>query len=180
MRAFNWQHGVFLGSGMGAETAAAETGEVGIVRLEPVAMLPFCGYNTADYFAHWLSIVKRLKKPPLIFRVNWFRKVQNGKFLWPGHGENVRLLKWILEGVRGTGEAAETALGSFPMLDSIDTEGLSLRPGAMAELTSVDKAGWLKDVTGLEKFYSQFGNRMPAEIWEEHRKLKERPGAVSV
>ena len=124
MQAFNWQHGVFLGSGMGVETTAAATGAVGIVRRDPMAMLPFCGYNMADYFARWLSIGKRLKKPPLIFRVNWFRKDQDGKFLWPGYGENIRVLKWILERVRGTGKAAETALGYLPTPDAIEIDGL--------------------------------------------------------
>jgi phosphoenolpyruvate carboxykinase (GTP) len=176
MQAFDWQHGVFLGSGMGAETTAAATGVVGIVRRDPMAMLPFCGYNMADYFAHWLKIGRQLKKPPLIFRVNWFRRDPDGHFLWPGYGENIRVLKWILDRVRGTGKAKETALGYLPAPGAIDTEGLALPPGAMEELTSVDTSGWLNGVKEMEKFYSQFGERLPGEIWDEHRKLKERLG----
>jgi phosphoenolpyruvate carboxykinase (GTP) len=174
MQAFNWQHGVFLGSGMGAETTAAATGAVGVVRRDPMAMLPFCGYNMGDYFQHWLDIGKRLKKPPLIFRVNWFRKDKEGKFYWPGYGENIRVLKWILERVRGGGKAQETAIGYLPTPDAIDTEGLQLKPEAMIELTSVDKAGWLVGADSMEKFYMLFGDRLPREIWEEHRALRER------
>ena len=166
MQAFDWQHGVFLGSGMGAETTAAATGTVGVVRRDPMAMLPFCGYNMADYFAHWLEIGKQLKKPPLIFRMNWFRRDQDGNFLWPGYGENIRVLKWILDRVRGLGKAEETPLGFLPT------------PGAMEELTSVDKAGWLDGVKEMEKFYAQFGERLPGEIWNEHRSLRNRLEAL--
>ena len=174
MQAFDWQQGVFLGSGMGAETTAAATGTVGVIRRDPMAMLPFCGYNMADYFGHWLKIGRQLKRPPLIFRVNWFRKDQDGRFLWPGYGENIRVLKWILERVRGTGRAKETPLGYLPTPDAIDTEGLALAPEAMEELTSVDTSGWLNGVQEMEKFYRQFGDRLPGEIWDEHRKMRER------
>jgi phosphoenolpyruvate carboxykinase (GTP) len=174
MQAFDWRHGVFLGSGMGAETTAAATGTVGVVRRDPMAMLPFCGYNMADYFGHWLKIGRQLKRPPLIFRVNWFRKDQDGHFLWPGYGENIRVLRWILERIHETGKAKETALGYLPTPDAIDTEGLALAPGAMEELTSVDTPGWLNGVKEMEKFYKQFGGRLPGEIWNEHRRLKER------
>ncbi len=174
MQAFNWQHGVFLGSGMGAETTAAATGAVGVVRRDPMAMLPFCGYNMGDYFQHWLDIGKRLKKPPLIFRVNWFRKDKEGKYYWPGYGENIRVLRWILERVRGGGKAQETAIGYLPTPDAIETDGLQLTPEAMKELTSVDKAGWLIGADSMEKFYVLFGDRLPREIWEEHRALHER------
>lgn len=163
---------------MGAETTAAATGVVGIVRRDPMAMLPFCGYNMADYFRHWLKIGQQLKKPPVIFRVNWFRRDQDGNFLWPGYGENIRVLKWILERIRGTGGAKETALGYLPTPGAIGTEGLALVPGAMEELTSVDTSGWLNGVKEMEQFYNQFGERLPDEIWDEHRKLKERLGRL--
>ncbi|HAL57445.1 MAG TPA: phosphoenolpyruvate carboxykinase (GTP) [Bacteroidetes bacterium] len=174
MQAFDWQHGVFLGSGMGAETTAAATGAVGVVRRDPMAMLPFCGYNMADYFQHWLNIGKRLKKAPLIFRVNWFRKDKDGKFLWPGYGENIRVLKWILERIRGSGRAVETAIGFLPSQDAIDLNGLELAPEALREMLSVDKTGWINGALAMEDFYSQFGERLPREIWEEHKKLRER------
>ncbi|MBI3578166.1 MAG: phosphoenolpyruvate carboxykinase (GTP), partial [Ignavibacteriales bacterium] len=174
MQAFNWQHGVFLGSGMGAETTAAATGAVGVVRRDPMAMLPFCGYNMGDYFSHWLAMGKKLKKPPLIFRVNWFRKDNEGKFYWPGYGDNIRVLKWILERVRGGGKAQETAIGYLPTPDGIDVEGLTLKPGTMEELTSIDKAGWLNGTKAMNEFYTPFGNRMPGEIWDEYNKLKQR------
>ena len=174
MQAFDWQHGVFLGSGMGAETTAAATGAVGVVRRDPMAMLPFCGYNMGDYFQHWLNMGKRLKNPPLIFRVNWFRKNREGKFLWPGYGDNIRVLKWILERVRGGGKAQETAIGFLPTADAIDTDGLTLPPGAMEELTSVDKRGWMIGADSMEKFYTRFGDRLPKEIWEEHKGLRAR------
>lgn len=174
MQAFNWQHGVFLGSGMGAETTAAATGAVGVVRRDPMAMLPFCGYNMGDYFGHWLSMGKKLKKPPLIFRVNWFRKDKEGKFYWPGYGDNIRVLKWILERISGGGKAQETAIGYLPTADGIDVEGLKLKPGTMEELFSIDKAGWLNGTKAMNEFYVPFGNRMPGEIWDEYNKLKQR------
>jgi phosphoenolpyruvate carboxykinase (GTP) len=162
---------------MGAETTAAATGAVGVVRRDPMAMLPFCGYNMADYFQHWLDMGKRMKHPPLIFRVNWFRKDADGKFLWPGYGDNIRVLKWILERVQGKGKAVETVLGFMPTPDAIDTEGLKLPAGAMETLTSVDREGWLKGTIEMDKFYSQFGDRLPKEIRDEHAGLRKRLGA---
>jgi phosphoenolpyruvate carboxykinase (GTP) len=172
----NWQHGVFMGSSMGAETTAAATGAVGVVRRDPMAMLPFCGYNMADYFQHWLDMGKRMKHPPLIFRVNWFRKDASGKFLWPGYGDNIRVLKWILERVQGKGNAEETVLGYVPTPDAIDTDGLSLAPGTMETLTSVDRDGWINGTVEMDKFYSQFGERLPKEIRQEHAGLRTRLG----
>lgn len=171
MQAFSWQHAVFLGSSMGAETTAAATGAVGVVRRDPMAMLPFCGYNMADYFKHWLEMGKKMKKPPLCFRVNWFRKDHDGNFLWPGYGENIRVLKWILERVRGGGKSKETAIGYLPTPDALDTSGLKLRQGALEELTSVDREGWLNGAKHIAEHYQQFGERLPAELWSEHRRL---------
>ncbi len=179
-QAFNWQHGVFLGASMGAETTAAATGAVGVVRRDPMAMLPFCGYNMADYFAHWLTMGRRMKNPPLIFRVNWFRKSQDGKFLWPGYGENIRVLKWILERVRGRGKAAVTSIGLLPTRDALDLNGLKLVNGAMEELISIDQEGWLAGTRSIEEFFRKFGDRLPQELWEEHRKLKDRLNTVQV
>lgn len=174
MQAFDWEHGVFMGSSMGAETTAAATGKVGVVRRDPMAMLPFCGYNMADYFAHWLDIGRKLKKPPLIFRVNWFRKDVNGKFLWPGYGENIRVLKWILERVRGTGGAIDTPIGYLPTLSAIDLHGLDISMETMERLTEVDRTGWLKGVEDISEFFGQFGNRLPEELTDQAARLSER------
>lgn len=173
MQAKTWQHGVFMGSSMGAETTAAATGQVGVVRRDPMAMLPFCGYNMADYFGHWLAMGRKLKKQPLIFRVNWFRKGADGKFLWPGYGENIRVLLWILERLQGKGKAKETPVGFIPTPDGINTDGLSLSPGAMEELTAFDKQGWMNGLREIGNFYQTFGSRLPQELWEEHRRVKE-------
>src|SRR5271157_5664798 len=139
---FDWQHGVFVGATMASETTAAATGKIGVTRRDPMAMLPFCGYNMADYFRHWLEMGKRVPKPPKIFHVNWFRRDVNGKFLWPGFGENVRVLKWILERVEGSGQAQETPLGYVPVKGALTLNGLSIKPAAMKELLSVDPGDW--------------------------------------
>ncbi len=173
-QAFDWQHGVFMGASMGAETTAAATGAVGVVRRDPMAMLPFCGYHMGDYFAHWLSMGKKMRKPPLIFRVNWFRKSQKGEFLWPGYGENIRVLEWILQRIRGMGKAVETAIGYLPTRDALNTEGLKLPEGAMETLTRVDQNGWLEASDGISEFFQQFGDRMPQELWDEHARMEER------
>ncbi|MBI5464904.1 MAG: phosphoenolpyruvate carboxykinase (GTP) [Ignavibacteriales bacterium] len=173
-QSFTWKNGVLMGAGMGAETTAAATGAVGVVRRDPMAMLPFCGYTMADYFGHWLAMGKRMNKPPLIFRVNWFRKDNGGKFLWPGYGENIRVLKWILERIDGKGKARETPIGYFPTPDAIDTTGLKLAAGAMEELTALDKPGWLKGADSMKEFFDPFGSRMPKEIWYEHEQLCKR------
>ncbi|MBI4427744.1 MAG: phosphoenolpyruvate carboxykinase (GTP) [Ignavibacteriales bacterium] len=173
-QAYSWQHGVFMGAGMGAETTAAATGAVGVVRRDPMAMLPFCGYNMGDYFRHWLEMGGRIRKQPKIFRVNWFRKDKDGKFLWPGYGENIRVLKWILERVRGGGEAGETPIGFVPSPASLDTGGMSIAPEALKELLSIDKEGWLKGTDNIEEAFGQFGDRLPGELWEEHKNMRQR------
>ena len=129
--AFDWPHGVFLGSAMSTETTAAITGKVGVVRRDPMAMLPFCGYNMGDYFGHWLGMRPRLKQTPKIFRVNWFRKDDQGRFLWPGYGENVRILKWIVGRIRGTAQAVETPIGWIPAKGEIDLKGLDVSPAQL-------------------------------------------------
>ncbi len=174
--AMSWQHGVFVGAGMGAETTAAATGTVGIVRRDPMAMLPFCGYNMGDYFRHWLEMGARMKKPPKIFRVNWFLKDLSGKFLWPGYGDNIRVFKWILERIHGTGKAVETPLGAMPPPDAIDTHGLTLQPDAMKQLFAIDRDGWRVATDGMAEFFRKFGDRFPQEIWAEHAALRKRLG----
>ncbi len=166
--ALDWRHGVFLGSAMSTETTAAITGQVGVVRRDPMAMLPFCGYNMADYFRHWLDIGSRLRTPPRIFRVNWFRRDADGSFLWPGYGENVRVLKWMLERIRGTGQAVETPIGYVPAPSALDTAGLDLPAARLEQALAVDRGEWREALGELGQFYEQFGPRMPRAIWEQH------------
>ncbi len=162
--AFDWPHGVFLGSAMSTETTAAITGQVGVVRRDPMAMLPFCGYNMGDYFSHWLGMQSRLKQPPKIFRVNWFRKGDDGRFLWPGYGENVRILKWIVGRIRGTAQAIETPIGSIPAKGAIDLAGLDVPPAQLDAALAVNNDEWRQALEDLGGFYDQLGDRMPPEI----------------
>lgn len=171
-QAFDWEHGVFLGASMGAETTAAATGAIGVVRRDPMAMRPFCGYNMGDYFRYWLSIGKRLKKPPLVFRVNWFRKDETGKFLWPGYGDNVRVLRWVLDRIRGKGQAVKTPIGYLPTTDSIDTTGMVMKSSTMQEVLSFDREGWSKEVDEIDEFFDEFGSRLPVELKQEIASLK--------
>jgi phosphoenolpyruvate carboxykinase (GTP) len=167
---------VFLGSAMGTETTAAITGQVGLVRRDPMAMIPFCGYNMADYFAHWLSFGPKLKNRPKIFRVNWFRRDDDGRFLWPGYGENVRILKWIVERIRGGGKAVKTPIGHVPAPGSLDETGLALAPGALDAALRVDRDEWRQALDELREFYEQFGERMPTAIWKAHADTARRFG----
>ena len=171
---FNWQHGTFLGATLSSETTAAATGQVGVVRRDPFAMLPFCGYNMADYFGHWLGARRRLTRPPRIFRVNWFRRGEDGRFLWPGFGENLRVLQWIIQRCDERGEARETPIGFLPPASGLDLDGLNLSRAAVDELLSVDPAQWLGALESQQPFLEKFGDRMPAEIWDEHRALARR------
>jgi phosphoenolpyruvate carboxykinase (GTP) len=171
---FDWQHGVFVGATMASETTAAATGDVGITRRDPMAMLPFCGYNMADYFGHWLEMGKKIPKPPKIFHVNWFRKGTDGKFLWPGYGENVRVLKWILERVEGRGAAEETAIGHVPAKNGLTLDGVKISNEALDELLSVNPADWEPEMEDTKQFFAKFGNRLPREIREEQEKLARR------
>src|SRR5580700_8095430 len=173
---FDWQHGVFVGATMASETTAATTGDVGITRRDPMAMLPFCGYNMADYFGHWLEMGKRIPKPPKIFHVNWFRKGADGKFLWPGFGENVRVLKWILERVEGRGGAEETPIGFVPSRNGLTLDGLSLSSETVDELLEVDPEDWEQELVDSKEFLQKFGSRLPRAIREEHDKLSGRLG----
>jgi phosphoenolpyruvate carboxykinase (GTP) len=162
--AFDWSHGVFLGSAMSTETTAAITGQVGVVRRDPMAMIPFCGYNMADYFGHWLATGSRLKRIPKLFRVNWFRRDADGRFLWPGYGENVRVLKWMVERIRGGAQAVETPVGFVPAPGALETQGLDLSPARLREALRCDAGEWLSALEDLDQFYGQFGSRLPLTI----------------
>jgi phosphoenolpyruvate carboxykinase (GTP) len=174
--AFDWPHGVFLGSAMGTETTAAITGKVGVVRRDPMAMIPFCGYNMADYFGHWLGMGKRLASPPKIFRVNWFRRDEQGRFLWPGFGDNVRILKWIVERIHGKGATSETPIGHVPAPGAIDTGGLDLPQNRLQAALHCDREEWFGALDELQEFYGQFGSRLPAPIREAHAETTRRFG----
>ena len=171
--AFNWQHGTFLGASISSETTAAAKGEVGKLRHDPFAMLPFCGYNMADYFAHWLSIGKKstAKKLPRIYYVNWFRKNSAGAFLWPGFSENARVLKWIFERVSDRAEAVETPIGYLPK--NLDLNGLSSSID-LEKLLEVDRKAWLESALELEHYFKLFGPRIPQGLWDELESLKKR------
>jgi phosphoenolpyruvate carboxykinase (GTP) len=172
--ALSWQHGTYLGATMASETTAAATGAVGVVRRDPFAMLPFCGYNMGDYFGHWLEIGRRLSNPPKVFRVNWFNRDENGKFIWPGFGENMRVLEWVIERCRGRGDAHETAIGLMPTESAIDMAGLGLTQPAIDRLLEVDNDGWLRALRSQEEFFGGFGERLPAEMKMEHEALRAR------
>ncbi len=175
--AFDWQQGVYLGSSMGTETTAAITGKIGVVRRDPMAMLPFCGYNMADYFAYWLETGRRLATPPKIFRVNWFRRDADGRFLWPGYGENVRILKWIVERIRGKGRAVETPIGLLPPADALELDGLDVSRSAVEKALTYERDAWLQGLDEQRAFFEQFGERLPAPIWEEHEGMTRRLAA---
>ncbi|MFH0826782.1 MAG: phosphoenolpyruvate carboxykinase (GTP) [Candidatus Omnitrophota bacterium] len=172
--AFNWQYGVFVGATMASERTAAQMGKVGEVRRDPMAMLPFCGYNMAEYFRHWLNMGKRMKKPAKIFHVNWFRTDEKGKFLWPGFGENLRIIEWILDRCNEKVEAMKTPIGFVPLASHIDMTGLQLPEGAMLKLLEVHKADWMEELKGIKKFFKTFKKDLPEELWQEYEALQQR------
>jgi phosphoenolpyruvate carboxykinase (GTP) len=172
--AFSWQHGTYLGATMASETTAAATGAVGVVRRDPFAMLPFCGYNMGDYFGHWLEIGRRLSNPPRVFRVNWFNRDESGKFIWPGFGENMRVLQWVIERCRGKGDAQETAIGMMPTKSAVPMDSLGLTDAAVDRLLQVDNDGWLRALRSQEEFFAGFGERLPGEMQMEHEALRTR------
>ncbi|MGC8633296.1 MAG: phosphoenolpyruvate carboxykinase (GTP) [Candidatus Limnocylindrales bacterium] len=179
--AFDWTHGTFLGATAGSETTAAATGAVGQLRRDPMAMLPFCGYNMADYWRHWLSFEDRTApdRLPRIFFVNWFRKGADGRYLWPGFGENSRVLKWIAERIEGTSGTIDTPIGRLPAPGALDLSGLDLTDGAMDELLSVDVDGWLTEVGLIRDHFARFGDRLPAAMANEVDRLEARLRAAS-
>ena len=176
LQAFDWSHGVFVGASVASETTAAQSGAVGVVRRDPMAMLPFCGYNMADYFGHWLAMGKALKRPPAVFHVNWFRQDAEGKFIWPGFGENMRVLRWIVARAKGAGAAAESPIGLLPAKGAIDTSGLAIGDGTMQELLSVSREDWRGEAAGIGDFFAKFDGRLPAEMERQRQALVKRLG----
>jgi len=173
-QSFSWSHGVFVGAGMASETTAAATGAVGVVRRDPMAMLPFCGQNMGDYWAHWLSMEERLAHPPKVFHVNWFRRDAGGNFLWPGYGDNLRVLEWIVERARGGGAATETPIGHVPPASAIDLQGLDLPAANLEQLLSIDREAWRDEVRNLKEYFAKFGSRLPPAIAAEADSLAAR------
>ncbi|MBN2377471.1 MAG: phosphoenolpyruvate carboxykinase (GTP) [Sedimentisphaerales bacterium] len=173
-QSFDWNHGVYVGATMASERTAAQFGKIGEVRRDPMAMLPFCGYNMADYFAHWFNMGKKIKEPPKIFHVNWFRQDENGDYLWPGFGENLRVLEWILERANEDIDAEETPIGFIPKPQDIDMTGLDLPAENMQKLLSIDPEDWLKEAQNVSEYFIQFGDRLPKEILKQHAALLER------
>ena len=172
----DWQHGVFLGSIMSSEKTAAAAGTIGELRFDPFAMIPFCGYNMGDYFKHWLEIGKATDaaKLPKLFWVNWFRKDENGSFLWPGFGENSRVLKWVVERIDGDGEAVDTPIGRVPTVQAIDRSGLDVDDARMAKILAVDSEAWRAEVPQIEAHFEFIGTQLPAELREELEELEKR------
>jgi phosphoenolpyruvate carboxykinase (GTP) len=173
---FNWQNGVFLGVRMGSETTAAAIGQVGVLRRDPMAMIPFCGYNMGDYFRHWLNIGKRLSQPPKIFSINWFRVDDNGKFIWPGFGENIRVLKWIVDRANSRAEAQETPVGLIPRLKDLNLEGLNIPREKLEKLFEVNMRNWAGEIDDVNKFLTQFGKHLPEAIRKECDALSKHAG----
>lgn len=172
--AFNWPHGVFVGATMGSERTAAQFGKQGEVRRDPMAMLPFCGYNMAEYFQHWLALGQKMTPPPRVFHVNWFKKDAQGKFLWPGYGENLRVLEWITQRCREKIEAKKTAIGYLPYEKDLDMTGLKLPAKNMKELLAVDPRDWKEELKDIKKFFETFGADFPEELWQEYHGLEKR------
>ena len=168
----DWDHGVFVGSIMASETTAAATGATGVLRHDPMAMKPFCGYHMGDYFAHWIEMGKKVKNPPKIFNVNWFRQDEKGEFLWPGFGDNMRVLEWILNRCDNAVDAQETAIGYVPYAKDIDLEGLDYSVDTLESILYVDKARWSAEADEIATFYKQFGDKLPAELSESLATLK--------
>ncbi|MEA4831691.1 MAG: phosphoenolpyruvate carboxykinase (GTP) [Oscillospiraceae bacterium] len=173
-QARSWEHGVFVGSIMASETTAAATGKVGVVRRDPMAMLPFCGYNMSEYFAHWLEMGNKIPHAPKIFNVNWFRTDDNGQFIWPGFGDNMRVLKWILDRCDDKVDAVDTAIGYVPKPEDINLEGLDMSFDTLKGILEVDKSLWADEAAGIEEFYSKFDDKFPKELRAQLDELKSR------
>ncbi len=172
MEAKNWAHGVLMGASVASETTAAATGKVGVVRRDPMAMKPFCGYNMADYWGHWLSFGKKSDKLPKIFHVNWFRQDSSGRYMWPGFGENLRVLRWIIDRCQGRGSAMSTPIGNLPTADAIDTAGLNIDSATMQQLLAVDAAKWRAEYKDVVAYFDSFGARMPKDLVAEAKRIE--------
>ena len=172
--AHDWAHGVLVGAGMASETTAAAAGDVGVVRRDPMAMKPFAGYNFGDYWGHWLSMAKRIRKLPGIYHVNWFRRDAKGRFLWPGYGENLRVLAWIIERCKGTAAGQDTPIGAVPTREALDLTGLSIDDATIAELLAVDRAAWRREADEIGAYLESYGARLPAALRDEVNRLKSR------
>jgi phosphoenolpyruvate carboxykinase (GTP) len=171
---FDWEHGVFVGATMASERTAAQFGKLGEVRRDPMAMIPFCGYHMGDYFEHWLNMGRRMINPPKIFHVNWFRTDDDGKFLWPGFGENLRVIEWILDRCRGEADAVKTPIGYVPASESIDLTGLDLSRDALDKLFAIDRDDWYNETDNIASFFQKFGDRFPQPLWNQLEQLRQR------
>lgn len=178
--AFDWEHGVFMGSTVASEGTAAAENAIGTLRRDPFAMLPFCGYNMGDYFAHWLSMAGKTEaaKLPRLYFVNWFRKGDDGRFVWPGFGDNVRVLKWIAERLDGTADAVDTPVGRAPTREALDLSGLTLTDAELSTLLDVDPEVWSEEAALIPAFYAGFGDRLPRALWDQHAALTARIDAT--
>ena len=177
-QALDWEHGVFMGASAASETTAASTGDAGVVRRDPMAMLPFCGYNMADYWNHWLSFGPKSEKLPKIFHVNWFRQDAAGNYIWPGFGENLRVLSWILDRCADGGKAELTPIGYLPSAGGIETEGLNIGAETMAQLTTVDVAAWQAEMQAVETFFDKFGDHTPPSLRDRAARIKAELGGA--
>ncbi len=174
--AHDWRHGVLVGAGMASETTAAAVGQVGVVRRDPMAMKPFCGYNFGDYWAHWLSFESRLTSPPRVFHVNWFRQDRNGKFLWPGYGDNLRVLGWIIDRCTGRLPANETPIGYVPRTGDLNLNGLTIDHATIGQLLDVDRTAWLSEIDAVGRYLDEFGGRLPDALRDQQRRVKRALG----
>ena len=172
----DWKHGVLVGASVASETTAAAVGKVGVVRRDPMAMQPFCGYNFADYWRHWLNVGSKLSRAPRIYHVNWFRRDADNKFLWPGYGENLRVLEWMLKRCAGQASATESAIGNLPRAEDLNTKGLNVSADALRALLTVDPSQWRKEVADMRAYLEKYGNRVPAEMYQELAAVEKRLG----
>jgi len=169
----DWSHGVLMGASMASETTAAATGAVGIVRRDPMAMKPFCGYNFADYWSHWLSMQDKSDQLPKVFTVNWFRKDENGRFMWPGFGENLRVLQWMVGRCKGSLGATESAIGYLPKTEDLDIAGLDLEQETLEALLSVDHAAWRGEMQEISQYLDTYGHRVPSGLRQVHKQISD-------
>jgi phosphoenolpyruvate carboxykinase (GTP) len=177
----DWVHGVYMGATLSSETTAAAVGQVGVVRRDPMAMLPFIGYHAGDYFGHWIEMGKGVSDAallPKIFYVNWFRRGDEGQFLWPGFGENSRVLKWVIGRLEGSAAAVETAIGHVPTADSLDIDGLDLSADDLAAVLKVDEDEWRAEIPAVTEWFTKFGDKLPGVLWAELDALKARLGVT--